>query len=240
MTSRIRPERASADRVCDRSNPVRAWVSWSSGKDSAFALQRARDELGLDVTALLVSVNTEAERVSMHAVRAELLALQADRLGLPVHRVELPAPCPNDVYETAMLHAMRAARDGGVERVVFGDLFLDDVRRYREGHLAATGIAPEFPLWGEPTDRLAREMLDVGVRAVLTCIDPRVLPASFAGRAFDDDLLADLPDGVDPCGEHGEFHTFVHDAPGFSSPIPIALGETVVRDGFVFCDVLPA
>src|SRR5689334_21721317 len=217
---------------------VRAWMSWSSGKDSALALHRAREVLGLDVTRLLVSLNADAERISMHAVRSELLELQADRLGLPVHRVDLPAPCPNDVYEAAMHDAVRQARAEGAERVVFGDLFLANVRDYREQHLAGTGLTPVFPLWGEPTDRLAREMFDAGVRAVLTCVDPTVLPASFAGRPFDADLLADLPQGVDPCGERGEFHTFVWDAPGFSAPIPVSVGEVVARDGFVFCDVL--
>jgi uncharacterized protein (TIGR00290 family) len=214
-------------------------MSWSSGKDSALALHRARDVLGLDVDRLLVSVNADADRVSMHAVRGSLVALQADRLGVPVHRVSLPSPCPNDVYEAAMSAAVARARSDGVEQMIFGDLFLDDVRRYREGNLDGTGIEPVFPLWGEPTDRLAREMIDLGVRAVLTCVDPAVLPARFVGRSFDAELLADLPEGIDPCGERGEFHTFVWDAPGFSSPIPITLGETVERDGFVFCDVLP-
>jgi uncharacterized protein (TIGR00290 family) len=219
---------------------MRAWMSWSSGKDSALALHRARSVLGLEVTRLLVTLNADADRVSMHAVRAELLELQAERLGLPVHRVALPSPCPNETYEAAMVEAEQAASADGAEQMVFGDLFLDDVRRYREGNLSGSGIAPVFPLWDEPTDRVAREMLDAGIRAVLTCVDPRVLPAEFAGRPFDADLLADLPDGVDSCGEHGEFHTFVWDAPDFSSPIPIELGELVERDGFVFCDVVPA
>jgi uncharacterized protein (TIGR00290 family) len=219
---------------------VRAWMSWSTGKDSALALHRARTVLGLDVERLLVSVNGEAERVSMHAVRTALVAAQADRLGIPFHPVLLPAPCPNDVYETAMADAVAQARDDGVEGMVFGDLFLEDVRRYRETNLQGTGIDPIFPLWELPTDRLAREMIDVGIRALLTCVDPRVLPAEFVGRAFDHDLLEDLPDGIDPCGERGEFHTFVWDAPGFSVPVAVELGETVARDGFVFCDVLPA
>jgi uncharacterized protein (TIGR00290 family) len=215
-------------------------MSWSSGKDSALALHRAREVLGLEVTRLLVSLNADADRVSMHAVRAELLELQAARLGIPVHRVELPAPCPNETYEAAMRDAVATARADGATRVVFGDLFLADVRRYREAHLAGTGLVPTFPLWDEPTARLAQEMLDAGVRAVLTCVDPSVLPASFVGRPFDADLLADLPAHVDPCGERGEFHTFVWDAPGFSAPIPVELGETVERDGFVFCDVVPS
>jgi uncharacterized protein (TIGR00290 family) len=215
-------------------------MSWSSGKDSALALHRARDVLGLDVSRLLVSINAEADRVSMHAVRSELLALQADRLGLALHRVSLPWPCPNDVYEMAMRDAVLVARDDGTSEMVFGDLFLDDVRAYREANFAGTGITPVFALWGVPTDRLAREMIDVGVQAVLTCVDPAVLPADFAGRPFDAELLDDLPDGVDPCGERGEFHTFVWDGPGFSSPIPIERGEVVERDGFVFCDVVSA
>jgi uncharacterized protein (TIGR00290 family) len=215
-------------------------MSWSSGKDSALALHRARDVLGLDVERLLVSINADADRVSMHAVRTSLLDRQAERLGLPVRRVALPAPCPNEIYEAAMDAAIDDARAAGVEHMVFGDLFLDDVRDYRERNLDGTGIAPVFPLWGEPTDRLAREMLDVGIRAVLTCVDPAVLPAAFVGRDFDASLLEELPPHVDPCGERGEFHTFVWDAPGFSAPIPIALGETVERDGFVFRDVLPS
>ena len=176
-------------------------------------------------------------KVSMHAVRSELLQLQADRLGLPLHLVALPAPCPNDVYEAAMTGALAVARDDGVEQMVFGDLFLEDIRDYRETRFAGTGIIPVFPLWGRPTDRLARDMLDTGVRAVLTCIDPTVLAPELAGRAFDESLLAELPPGVDPCGERGEFHTFVWDAPGFRAPIDIEVGEVVERDGFVFCDV---
>jgi uncharacterized protein (TIGR00290 family) len=212
-------------------------MSWSSGKDSAMALQVARTERDLDVTTLLVTMNAEADRVAMHAVRRELLAAQAARLDVPVHVVDIPSPCPNDVYEAAMTAALAVARDGGVERMVFGDLFLEDVREYRETRLAGTGITPVFPLWGRPTDRLARDMLGAGVRAVLTCIDPTVLAPELAGRSFDEALLAELPPGVDPCGERGEFHTFVWDAPGFRAPIDIEVGEVVERDGFVFCDV---
>jgi uncharacterized protein (TIGR00290 family) len=217
-----------------------AWMSWSSGKDSTFALHVARAEQSVDVRGLLVTVNAEANRVAMHAVRRTLLEAQADRLGLPLHVVEIPSPCPNDVYEARMEAAMTAAGVAGIERIVFGDLFLEDVREYRERNLAGTGITPVFPLWGRPTDLLARDMLAAGVRAVLTCVDPNVLPLEFSGRAFDEALLADLPEAVDPCGERGEFHTFVWDGPGFSSPIPIEVGDTVSRDGFVFCDVLAA
>ena len=212
-------------------------MSWSSGKDSAMALQVARTERDLDVAALLVTMNAEADRVAMHAVRRELVAAQATCLDLPVHVVDIPSPCPNDVYEAAMSAALAVARDQGIERMVFGDLYLEDVRHYRETRLAATGITPVFPLWGRPTDRLARDMLGAGVRAVLTCVDPAVLAPELAGRAFDEALLAELPPDVDPCGERGEFHTFVWDAPGFRAPIGIEVGDVVERDGFVFCDV---
>jgi uncharacterized protein (TIGR00290 family) len=215
-------------------------MSWSSGKDSTLALHVARTELRIEVSTLLVTVNADANRVAMHAVRRELLDAQAQRLGLPLHVVEIPSPCPNEVYEARMTAAIAAARARGVDSMIFGDLFLSDVRAYRERSLDGTGIAPRFPLWGRPTRRLARDMLAAGVRAVLTCIDPAVLPAEFAGRAFDEALLADFPDGVDPCGERGEFHTFVWDGPGFSSPIDIELGDTVERDGFVFRDVVAA
>ena len=217
-----------------------AWMSWSSGKDSALALEVARSQLGLDVAGLLCTVNADAGRVAMHAVRRELLEAQADRLGLPLHVVEIPFPCPNDVYEARMGNAMGRAVDEGVRHVVFGDLFLDDVRAYREQALEGSGITPVFPLWGRPTDVLAREMIGAGIRAVVTCVDPRQAPAALAGRSFDDSFLAELPPGADPCGERGEFHTFVWDAPGFRAPIAVEAGEVVERDGFVFCDVLPA
>ena len=216
---------------------ARAWMSWSSGKDSALALHRARQDPSLDVVGLLCTVNAAADRVAMHAVRRELLLAQADRLGLPVHVVELPWPCPNTEYERLMASAIDTALGEGVTRMVFGDLFLEDVRHYRETRLVATGITPVFPLWGRPTDRLARDMLGAGVRAVLTCVDPAVLAPELAGRAFDEALLAELPADVDPCGERGEFHTFVWDAPGFRAPIGIEVGDVVERDGFVFCDV---
>jgi uncharacterized protein (TIGR00290 family) len=220
--------------------PSRAWMSWSSGKDSALALAEARADPEVDVVGLLVTVNAAVDRVAMHAVRRTLLEAQADRLDLPLHVVEIPSPCPNEVYEARMAEAMDAASRDRIQHVVFGDLFLEDVRDYRCRALAPTGIEPVFPLWQRPTVALARQMIDAGIRAVLTCVDPRVLPASFAGRDFDEELLADLPDGVDPCGERGEFHSFVWDAPGFSTPIPVTTGEIVERDGFAFCDVLPA
>jgi len=218
---------------------TRAWMSWSSGKDSAFALAAARQDLGLDVTALLVTMNADADRVAMHAVRRALLEAQAERLDLPLHIVEIPSPCTNAEYESRMRAAIAAARHEGVEAMIFGDLFLEDVRAYRETNLAGTGIAPVFPLWGRPTAELARAMIDRGVGAVLTCVDPQKLPAGYAGRAFDHQLLADLPPEIDPCGERGEFHTFVWNGPGFREPIAVETGARVTRDGFVFCDVVP-
>ena len=216
---------------------TRAWMSWSSGKDSAFALHEARSS-GVDVTGLLVTMNASVDRVAMHAVRRELVDAQADALGLPVHYVLLPWPCPNEDYERLMTGAVDAALADGATALVFGDLFLRDIRDYRERQLAGTGLQPLFPLWERPTAQLARDMLDSGIDAVLTCVDPKTLAADFAGRRFDAALLADLPAGVDACGEDGEFHTFVHAGPIFASPIEVELGERVERDGFVFRDLL--
>lgn len=218
---------------------TRAWMSWSSGKDSALALHCARHELGLDVVGLLTTVNSTANRVAMHAVRRALLEQQAESLGLPLHVVELPWPCPNDVYEQRMAAAIQTARDDSVTQMVFGDLFLEDIRAYREAMLSGTGMNPVFPLWGEPTDQLSRRMIAEGIKAVLTCVDPRQAPADLVGRWYDDDLLAQLPPSVDPCGERGEFHTFVADGPGFATPLRVRVGEVVERDGFVFADVAP-
>ena len=217
----------------------RAVVSWSSGKDAAFSLWEARRAGALEVCGLLTTVTRTFGRVSMHGVRESLLEAQAEAVGVPLYRVEIPSPCPNEVYERAMAVAVDRLRADGVRRVVFGDLFLEDVRAYRESRLAATGIEPVFPLWGRPTDALAREMIAAGVEAYLVCVDPRQLPPSFAGRRFDASLLADLPPGVDPCGERGEFHTFVANGPMFSHRVPIEPGEVVERDGFVFADLRP-
>jgi uncharacterized protein (TIGR00290 family) len=174
----------------------------------------------------------------MHAVRRELLEAQASALGLPLAIVNIPWPCPNEAYEAAMARAMAAARAEGVEAIAFGDLYLEDIRRYREEKLAPTGLRPLFPLWGRPTASLAEEMIAGRLCARITCVDPRVLDPSFAGRSFDRALLADLPSGVDPCGENGEFHTFAWDGPMFRSPVRVTTGEVVVRDGFVFCDLV--
>jgi uncharacterized protein (TIGR00290 family) len=215
-------------------------MSWSSGKDSAYALAAVRQVQDVEVVGLLVTMNAPADRVSMHAVRRALVTTQAERLGLALHLVELPSPCPNDRYEDAMRSALAEARDEGVDQIVFGDLFLADIRAYREQALAETGVRACFPLWNRPTDILAHEMLDAGVKAVITCVDPSQVPAELAGRPWDEELLADLPQGADPCGENGEFHTFVWDGPGFRAPIPIVTGPPLERDGFVFSDVRPA
>lgn len=218
--------------------PERTWVSWSSGKDAALALAAARADAGLEVVGLPTTVNEDADRVAMHAVRRELLQAQADALGLPLHCVQIPQHCRNEVYAERMGAAVAAAEADGVTRMVFGDILLADVRAYREEMLDPTRIVPVFPFWGRDTAALARDLLASGVRATLTCVDPRVLDPAFAGREYDEQLLADLPDGVDPCGENGEFHTFVHDAPGFAAPLEVRTGEVVERDGFVFADVL--
>ena len=215
-------------------------VSWSTGKDSAFALHAARQDPALEVVGLLSVVTAEFERVSMHGVRRTLLARQAESLGLPCTEVAIPAPCPNEVYERAMAGAMAQAKRDGVEAVVFGDLFLEDVRRYREDKLAPTGLEPLVPLWGRDTRELARTMVASGLRAILTCVDPRQLDRSFAGRTFDAAFLAELPPTVDPCGEKGEFHTFACAGPMFRAPIAVRPGEVALRDGFVFADLLPS
>jgi uncharacterized protein (TIGR00290 family) len=217
----------------------RCWLSWSSGKDSTMALAALREDPAVEVVGLLTTVNEDADRVAMHAVRRALLTAQAAALGLPLHVVPIPQACRNETYEERMAAAVDAARADGVTRMAFGDLFLVDVRAYREQMLAPTGIEPLFPLWGRDTTALAGEMLDRGVRATLTCVDPRQLDSAFAGREYDGRLLAELPQGIDPCGENGEFHTFVRDGPGFRHPLAVRTGEVVERDGFVFADVLP-
>jgi uncharacterized protein (TIGR00290 family) len=215
----------------------KALLSWSSGKDSAFALHEVRCAGELEIAGLLTTVNQEFERVAMHAVRVELLRRQADAARLPLAIVELPWPCPNDAYEAAMGEALRLARGEGITHVVFGDLFLADIRAYREAQLARLGLVPVFPLWQRDTRVLAHAMIDSGLTARLACVDLRALDRRFAGRAFDRALLAELPPTVDPCGEHGEFHTFVTGGPMFAHPIDVVLGEVVERDGFVFADL---
>ena len=223
-------------------NPRRAWMSWSSGKDSAFALGVARARADLEITALLTTITDEFARVSMHGVREELLRAQARSVGLPLVEVRIPSPCTNAVYEARMAEALSRAAADGVDTVVFGDLYLADIRAYREEKLSAVGMRAEFPLWKRDTRELAHDMVASGLRAVLTCVDPRRLPRELAGRDFDArllDELAALPGNVDPCGENGEFHTFAYAGPPLGAPVPVRVGEVVDRDGFVFADVLP-
>lgn len=215
----------------------KTWLSWSSGKDSAWTLYELRRRGEVEVVALLTTVNSAYARVAMHATREALVEAQAAAAGLPLIKVAIPPVCTNIMYEQAMATVMARAREEGVAQVAFGDLFLEDVRRYREEKMAATGINPIFPLWGRPTRALAEEMIASGLRAIVTCVDPRKLDASFAGRTFDAQLLADLPAGADPCGENGEFHSFVFAGPMFARPLDVVPGEVVTRDGFVFADV---
>ena len=219
---------------------MRVALAWSSGKDSAWTLHALRRDPRVTVVRLLTTVNAVHDRVAMHAVRRRLLQAQAEAAGLPVSMAEIPSPCPNETYEAVMAEAVAALKAEGVEAIAFGDLFLEDVRRYRERQMAGTGLELLFPLWGRATHELAVEMIEGGLRARITCVDPRALPASFAGRAFDVSLLRDLPPGVDPCGENGEFHTFAWDGPMFARPVLVDPGEIVERDGFVFADLLPA
>jgi uncharacterized protein (TIGR00290 family) len=223
----------------DPGGPPPALISWSSGKDAAHALWEVRRTRIVRPVGLLTTVNEAFGRVSMHGVREQLLRMQADALGLPLTTVRIPYPCPNEVYEREMRRALDAALSAGIRHVVFGDLFLEDIRTYREARLAEVGMEGVFPLWRRPTEALAKEMVRTGLRARLVCVDPRALGAPFAGREFDDRLLADLPPAVDPCGERGEFHTFVTDTPLFRSPIRVRQGEVVTRDGFVFADLEP-
>jgi uncharacterized protein (TIGR00290 family) len=217
---------------------VKTLMSWSSGKDSAWTVHVLRQRGGVELGGLLTTINEAAQRVAMHAVRVEVLQAQADALGLPLWQIPIPSPCPNEVYERVMAAAVQRAVAEGFTQIAFGDLFLEDVRRYREERLAGTGLTPLFPLFGADTPALAREMIAAGVRARITCLNPKILDRSFAGREFDAALLADLPPGVDPCAERGEFHTCAYDGPMFSRPVPIETGVTVERDGFVFTDVV--
>jgi uncharacterized protein (TIGR00290 family) len=213
-------------------------LSWSSGKDSAFALDVLRRDATVEVRGLLTSINAVHERVAMHAVRRALLREQARAVGLPLVEIELPFPCSNENYERAMAGALAPQKDAGIEAVAFGDLFLEDVRAYREERNEAAGFDSLFPLWGRDTDELAREMIEMGQRAFLTCVDPKQCPREFAGRAFDRALLDELPSSVDPCGERGEFHTFVWDGPAFERPVRVRGGEVVERGGFVYADLV--
>jgi uncharacterized protein (TIGR00290 family) len=218
---------------------IRSALSWSGGKDSALTLWSLRRE-GIEPVALITTVTDAYDRISMHGVRRELLADQAGAVGIPLVEIGIPPACVNDAYEARMAQAFASPPLADVEAVAFGDLFLEDVRVYREQRLAATGRRGLFPLWGRDTSALAQEFINAGFQATIVCLDPRALDASFAGRSYDEQLLADLPASVDPCGENGEFHTFVHAGPIFTEPIACATGEVVERDGFVFCDLTPA
>jgi uncharacterized protein (TIGR00290 family) len=219
--------------------PVELALSWSGGKDSALALAALRAAPGPDVGALITTVTRDYDRVSMHGVRRELLVAQSRSLGLPLVEVAIPAGCSNDVYEQRMEQALAEPPVSDAHAFAFGDLFLADIRAYREERLERIGRRAVFPLWGRDTTLLAHEFVDAGFEAFIVCLDPARLDASFAGRAFDLELLADLPPDVDPCGENGEFHTFVRAGPIFEEPVRCARGEVVHRDGFVFCDLLP-
>jgi uncharacterized protein (TIGR00290 family) len=221
-----------------RPRPMKTLLSWSSGKDSAWTLHVLNQQHPGTVQGLLTTTNAAFDRVAMHAVRRPLVEAQARAAGLPLHVVPLPWPCSNEEYERLMTAAIARFVRQGFTHVAFGDLFLEDVRQYRESRLANTGLTPIFPLW-QPTSTaaLARAMIRGGLEAQLTCVDPQVLDASFAGRRFDLALLVDLPASADPCGERGEFHSFAYAGPMFAEPIPIRIGERVERDGFVFCDL---
>jgi uncharacterized protein (TIGR00290 family) len=214
-------------------------LSWSSGKDSAWALHLLRQRPDIEIAALITTFNGEADRVAMHAVRRESVEAQAERIGIPLWPVEIPWPCPNEEYERRMQSVCRRAVDEKIFAIAFGDLFLQNIRDYRERQLQGTGLKPLFPVWKIPTDQLARQMLAAGVKAKLTCVDSSRLGKSFAGRDYNLVLLQEFPPGIDPCGENGEFHTFVYDAPVFSRPIRVRSGEVIERDGFVFADLLP-
>ncbi|HLK31506.1 MAG TPA: hypothetical protein VKT29_00370 [Terriglobales bacterium] len=216
----------------------RILLSWSSGKDSAWALHVLQQRQEYEVVGLLTTFNHAANRVAMHAVRRELVEAQAEATAIPLWAVDLPWPCSNENYEAAMSAACRKALAEGIEAVAFGDLFLQDVRAYREKQMRDTGLQPLFPIWGLPTAELARQMIAAGLRAKLTCVDAAALDPGFAGCEFDERLLRGLPAGIDPCGERGEFHTFAYAGPMFAGSFDVRVGEVVRRDGFVFADVL--
>ena len=218
----------------------KALIAWSSGKDSAWALHEVRRADDYEIVGALTTVTKTFGRVSMHGVREELLRAQHEAAGLAPIIVPIPFPCTNEIYEARMAAALRDVKAAGVTHVIFGDLFLKDVRAYREQKLAGSGITPLFPLWRRPTAALAREMIDAGVETYLVCVDLKQLSKDFAGRRFDHALLAELPPGVDPCGENGEFHSCVVAGPMFKRSIPVTVGETVEREGFAYADLLPA
>ncbi|MDR8393876.1 adenine nucleotide alpha hydrolase [Aliifodinibius sp. S!AR15-10] len=215
----------------------RTLLSWSCGKDSAWALHQLRQNPEIELEGLFCVTNSKFNRVTMHGVRIELLRLQAESIGLPLHIVEIPYPCSDDKYAEVMSTFVKDAKNAGIACFAFGDLFLEDVRRYREEKLEGTGVEPIFPLWNQPTDELSSQMVESGIKAVLTCLDPAKLPKEFIGHEYNEQFLSSIPVKIDPCGEHGEFHSFVFDGPMFQTPIDVSLGNVVERDGFVFMDV---
>lgn len=218
----------------------KALIAWSSGKDSAWALHLVRQSGDYDIVGALTTVNDRFGRVSVHGLRNELLLAQVEAAGLEPVLVHIPYPCTNAIYEAAMAAEVAAAKNRGVTHIIFGDLFMQDIRAYREEKLAGTGVTPVFPVWLKPTDQLAEQMIDSGVEAYLTTVDLKKLPPALAGRRFDRELLRDFRPGVDPCGENGEFHSFVAAGPMLSRRIPVRVGETVERDGFAYADLVPA
>lgn len=216
----------------------RTLMSWSSGKDSAWALFRLQQNPDIDLVGLFCTVNKEYDRVAMHGVRVELLRKQAECIGLPLEIIEIPYPCSNEEYERIMGLFVERVKIDNIEHFAFGDLFLEEVRAYREEKLKDTGISPIFPIWGAPTDTLSKEMIRSGLKTVITCINPKQISKEFVGKEFDDDFLESLPENIDPCGENGEFHSFVFDGPMFKEKIDIVVGDIVHRDNFVFADVL--
>lgn len=218
---------------------MKTMLSWSSGKDSAWALYVLQQDPGTDLVGLFTTINERADRVAMHAVRRELLVEQARAASLPVDIIPLPHPCNNEIYEQVMSEYIQAAVSRGVERIAFGDLFLEDVRQYRERQFAGCNIELVFPIWGHDTSVLSRQMIKAGLRARVTCVDPRQLPRAFAGREYNERFVNDLPATVDPCGENGEFHSFAFAGPMFCADISVAVGDTVEREGFIFTDLLP-
>ncbi len=214
-------------------------LSWSSGKDSAWALHVLRQQPDTEVVGLFCTINQKFGRVAMHAIRAELVRMQAKNIGLPIQLIPIPHPCRDAEYAAIMKRFVTKAKKQGIERLAFGDIFLEDIRRYREANLAGSGIIPLFPLWGMPTTKLSQEMVSGGLRAIVTCVDPKRLPADFAGEEYGEAFLKRIPAHIDPCGENGEFHTFAFAGPMFKKPVNIVIGETVSRDGFLFTDLTP-
>ena len=217
----------------------RTLLSWSSGKDIAWSLYVLRQQPDIDVVGLFTTVNQEAERVAMHAVRSELVQQQAESVGLPIQFIPIPYPCSNTEYENIMAVFITQIKEQEIDCIAFGDLYLEDIRKYREKNLEGTGITPIFPLWGKNTKMLSKEMLKCGLRAIVTCVDPQKMPSALAGKEYNASFLELVPASVDPCGENGEFHSFAFDGPMFKSAVNIVVGETVSRDGLLFTDLLP-